>query len=297
MSKNEWESGTLKLPTAEFAKVRKAVEATDRRTKEAVFDHTQRFWKSLTPKQKRDRNAYSEAVRTFCYGADNHEFVNGQWVQRPRTPAGIGDRTPDSVVDDTYDRLSAVLRQRVENERGWTEWQEAPPRRVLKTDMDYPTNRTTSFYAGEEAYITFDRDASTVHWEVHENNHAVERAHEHPHTRGFFDALSKVRWTRGTGGVIAGNDEYNSESRDVGGGANYPTYAIGPLGEAEAPFACVEYLDSKGRRRTRQQMTAKALGRSGRTRGGGGQGRVQAGTPTGGQFTGRFHGESSTYLR
>ncbi len=48
----------------------------------------------------------------------------------------------------------------------------------------------------------------------------------------FFAALSKVRRTRGTGGVITGNDEANRESDHAGGGANYITDGFGPLGQA-----------------------------------------------------------------
>ena len=54
MSRNEWESGTVKLPTGEFPKVRKAMEDADRKAKTAHFERAQAFWKGLPAKAKRD---------------------------------------------------------------------------------------------------------------------------------------------------------------------------------------------------------------------------------------------------
>lgn len=40
MSKNEWEHGTIVLPSSEFAKVRQAVQQADTAHKERVFELT-----------------------------------------------------------------------------------------------------------------------------------------------------------------------------------------------------------------------------------------------------------------
>jgi hypothetical protein len=80
---------------------------------------------------------------------------------------------------------------------------------------------------GHEAGITFVKKLRTVIWSVYENNHAVENAHNHPTGKEFFRRLNRVEWTRGTGGEIVGNDEYNTDSREAGRGANYVTSRYG----------------------------------------------------------------------
>lgn len=90
------------------------------------------------------------------------------------------------------------------------------------------TNRTKMFDVGGEASITFDKN--NVIWNVPENNHACDHAAGHPLHGVFFGALEKIQWTRGTGGVISGNNEYNRDTYEHGGGANYITHTFGPKG-------------------------------------------------------------------
>lgn len=80
----------------------------------------------------------------------------------------------------------------------------------------------------DEAVITIDAKHRSITWRVEENNRAVERARDTAVARALFHGLSSVVWTRGTGGEIAGNDEYNRDSRESGAGANYITGSYGP---------------------------------------------------------------------
>ena len=202
MSCYEWERGTLTLPAAEFSKVYGAVLAEAKSHAQRAHTESQRFWKSLTAKQKRDRDAYRQAAESF--------------VRRQRDlPAGL--ETLLWRCAGSYDGT-------------------VKPRRVLKDDAAIPTNRTTQFDLGE-AFISFDKEKRTVTWEVYENNHAVEHAHQDPVARRLFHALNRVNWTRGSGGVIVGNNEYSREDTSVGGGGNYITACYGPAGEKERKFA------------------------------------------------------------
>lgn len=274
------EHGKFRLPTAEFAGVRQQVASFDKAVKTEAFTEAQRFWKSLPTKARSDPHTYDAAVREFCYGGRG---LNGGSSYNRR---GVTQRT--ALADETFEMLHKPLRQG------------GRPRRVKKDDVDWPTNRTTTFRIGDDAYINFDRANSTVTWTVYDNNYSRDRAHEHPATGAFFKALERVRWTRGTGGSMWGNDEYHQDAYSgMDGGGNYSTYAIGPLGESEAPIQCVEYLDSKGQLRRRTAIIAdatKAQRRSRANSSAGSQGRVQRGVTAGGEFTARRRGEPGTRL-
>lgn len=209
MSRNEWEHGTIKLPAAEFAKVRRAVQAADQQHRQAMFDAAQRFWKSLSRKEQTDRVACRAAAHQFCYD--------------PANPVPEGTPT--------------VLSRGLRGDK---------PTRVLRSDMNFPTNRTVRFDAGDEATVYFDRERRTVTWDVPSNNHAVESARQSPVGQALFAALDRVRWTHGTGGVIVGNDEYNQDANDVGGGGNYCTGAYGYVGIAEQPTHVGPFTNGKG---------------------------------------------------
>ena len=85
------------------------------------------------------------------------------------------------------------------------------PRQPRKNDFPLLGRDKKSIDVGGEACIAFNDDSRTVVWRVSENNHACDYAHEHPMGKAFFQAMSQVNWTRGTGGTIIGNDEYNQD--------------------------------------------------------------------------------------
>lgn len=82
-----------------------------------------------------------------------------------------------------------------------------------------------------DATIVLRNDSHTASWEVYENNRACDHARQHPLACTFFGLLAKIEWTRGSGGTIIGNDEYNRDSHDVGGGGNYIKETFGPNGK------------------------------------------------------------------
>ena len=244
MSRNEWEHGTIVLPSSEFAKVRQAVQQADTAHKEKVFELTQEFWKGLTRKQQTDPAEYRAAGMKFVadrYRKERHYGGYGSYGYSERS------RADDEAANTALGGFSEVTG--IHNGQ-------SKPARVLKSDMQFPTNRTTSFDAG--GYVSFDKSNNSVTWDVAENNHAVEHARDSPKAAALFEAMGKVAWTRGTGGVFTGNDEDSRGDDYEGGGANYVTDAFGPVGAEQAPDHCRPYTDSKGVRVTSRDLQALA---------------------------------------
>lgn len=284
MSRYNWEHGSIKLPSSEFARVRKAMQDADSGHKEAVFAKTQEVWKGLSRKQQTDPAEYRKACTTVIHqqlGALSRPGRNSFLTTDSRDPKAT------AVLEDALLRMTLTGRGK--------------PVRVTRSDMHFPTNRTTIFHTSE-ASISFDRENSTVEWDVPENNHAVERARQDPQAQALFDALESVKWTRGTGGVFTGNDEYNREDNGYGGGGNCCTDAYGPADAAGAPEHCHPYTDSKGHKVTRQDLSDMRRQNVQREMdmyrqySSGTQGRVAKGVRAGGQFTQARRGESGVRL-
>lgn len=238
MTHNDWEEGTIVLPSAAFARVKRAVQDADAAHKEKVFELTQTFWKNLARKEQTSTEAYRAAVE---------RFFAARYIGPGRAPFGSKRAAAgNSVLQDAYGEMVDYDRLR-------------KPSRVIRTDMDFPTNRTTVFTAvGLE--VSFDKKASSMLWSVEENNHAVDDARSHPLGIAVFEALDDVRWTRGTGGYFTGNDEQHSDP-DHGGGENYVSLAFGPVGAEHHPDSCRPFTDSSGRRFTSDVLSKAATER------------------------------------
>ncbi len=216
MSHYDWEAGTLKLPTAEYARVKRFVQDTAKAYSDQKYAHAQVFWKTLPASVKKDQLKYRKRLHAFVYG--NRV---GQYDYDPKLPTsnGLGDDEEGGFGEELYYLLSSMFRKSDDGE--------VAARRVNKTDLKPVTNQTLEYVCGE-GYMRFDPKAHTVHWEVAENNHARDRGRNHPIAQALFQVLDTVKWTRGSGGTIVGNDEYNRDSRDSGGGGNYVIDEYGP---------------------------------------------------------------------
>jgi hypothetical protein len=102
-----------------------------------------------------------------------------------------------------------------------------------------------------EGSVTFDKESSTVRWNTGESRHVIDRAHNSVAGEALFNRIKTVKWTRGTGGVTMGNNEYASEE----GHGDTCHRAYGPIGAAQEPSSCEEYTDSKGNRVTRSDLS------------------------------------------
>ncbi|QOD06150.1 hypothetical protein [Pseudarthrobacter sp. BIM B-2242] len=224
--------GEIVLPSAEFAAVRQAVQKATHEHQSKVFDETQAFWKGLTRKEQTDPAAYTAALQKYVDAKHKQLYPPQSYSSWSRpAPAPF----TEEFVDDVQWRLGLPPGGK--------------PARVLKSDLPFPTNRTTSFPAGEGS-VSFDKDTSTVRWSTSENRGATERAHNSAAGTAFFDRLKTVKWTRNTGGIIMGNNEYAEEA----GRGDECSTAYGPIGAAQEPSSCQEYTDSKGNRVTRADL-------------------------------------------
>jgi hypothetical protein len=203
--------------------------------KDRLYGDAQRFWKELPAAYKRDEKKYTQARDRFVWG----NLGRDQWQPAdPKLPSWRGVQRTDSygmVHDERYGYdlsmlLGGVLHHYVEVDTIYKrEWRTNPPRRVQKRDVENLIGKST----GAKFTLTLGEtriefDGRKVTWSVPENNHACEHAREHLLARTLFDLLARVQWTRGSGGTITGNNEYNQDSRDAGGGGNYVVQEFGP---------------------------------------------------------------------
>lgn len=224
MAWNEWEAGSVKLPEAEYARVRQEVMRADNTHKDKVLGVARDFWQTLDDVETTDRSAYFRAQRDFFRIQERESGM------------------PAEVIAESFGRTSL---------RG-----QEIPRCLLRADMDYPAELTTVFNVGR-ARVIFDPPRLSIIWSVPAGYEAAELAHRHPTAQALFTALRYVRWTPGTGGWIEGNDDTN---RDYGaGGALRPAYipvAWGPLGAKAHASSCEPYRDASGTEMTRETLDA-----------------------------------------
>lgn len=209
MSKYEWERGTIKLPSAAAPKMRRALVAAQQKHFDDVFAEAKKFWaeNKTTSKKKLWDTLYADEIKYDRRGWGSPALNMSDAKKEARS---IFYGMAQSYPDDT-NKPRAPKKEDVAQRVG--------PR---------ATSRTTKFLA-EDGMIIFK--GNNVTWDVGENNHAVDRARDSVLGGVFFNELDRVQWTRGTGGKIVGNDEYNKESDYVGGGGNYETGGYGPLGD------------------------------------------------------------------
>jgi hypothetical protein len=217
MSTYEWEKGDFKLSVAGFRKFAddfygayNAARAKDKLTLEALRLDMLESSKGQRGKDwdKIFDEISSKTIKTGYYGATSSKYEF----------ATISNERARGILLVTVDPATKAQTRHA-------------PRALRKADLAPASLKTKPALSFEDASFRLDPSTRTVSWRVQDNNHACDRAHEHPLGALFWTAMGKVEWTRGTGGVLVGNDEYNRENEDEGGGGNYVKSRIGPLGE------------------------------------------------------------------
>jgi hypothetical protein len=203
MSRNEWERGEIKLSTKEFSSVRRDMIAAYNARQIRLFEQAKQVYSSLNDAGKGKR------------GFDYHTAFE-------RVPAIVHTL---NGRDGYHEIFASIFPSKLVEGKGWMH--SSKPKAPKKNQFAPLKQSATVIPVGNEAGIGFKKDLRLVTWQVSENNHSVDRAREHKIGVAFFNRLSRVVWTRGTGGEIVGNDEYNQDSRESGGGSNYVTARYG----------------------------------------------------------------------
>lgn len=226
------------LPDAEFAPTRQAVQAADRQRKEEVFEHTQRCWRSMTRRERTNTEAYAEAVERYARVELTEWVPRRDWVGLP-----IETMVRDGVHGDVVKKLMSVAGDK--------------PRRVLATDMNYPTNRTTDFVDEVNGVtVTFDRPSNSVRYEVHSGDGALVRARRSWLREALLDRMESMRWTRGTGGVVVRDGEAVGLDGGAEGRVESVTAGYGYIGLDRCPEVTTPF----GGDRTRVPAVAAGYG-------------------------------------
>lgn len=191
MSFYAWESGTIVLPSVAVKPLRDKLNATLNANRTALWVAA----KLVSAQLRKSRMKESHRV----------PFVIGDAI------AAAGVRLSESQLEDLHNVI--VIGS------GPAGYAAALDRAVGAKG----TSSTNSWTVGGGASITLD--GRNLRWEVRNNDRSVERAHAHPLGATLFRQLDRITWTRGTGGELIGNDEYNQDNQDSGGGANYVTHS------------------------------------------------------------------------
>lgn len=201
MSCYEWERGTIKLPAKDWAGFRKSLLEAWNKHQLELLERAQRAHERIKSalKGKRGKARDEALVRAIqLHVGDLHREANEplvhlvlQWDRETRR-YGLKPTAPKKKDLQLF---------------------------ALSKDADIQL---------PDAYVGLRNATRSVTWDVGENNHARQHARDHWFARLLFAKLGRITWTRGSGGKIVGNDEYNRDNEHEGGGGNYVTAEYGP---------------------------------------------------------------------
>jgi len=212
MSNYNWARGTITIPTKDYPKVRDALiayENTRQANLYAIAFKVYEIFKGLKFKRGTDRFAIAESASDA-----EHYFGAGNRI----------DRTFGASFDcEDRRKIALSIFPPQKDEDGKVRWNNKHTTRAQKPKRkDFPlANKSTRRFNAPDLTISLDPKTRVVSFDGDENNRAQERALEGNLARALFRALDRVTWTRGSGGKIIGNDEYNGDDCSEGGGANY----------------------------------------------------------------------------
>lgn len=229
MSCYEWERGTIKIPSKDWAGLKAAVRNQYNQKQEFGFAMALAMYYHLKETLKGRRNQHLLA-RDALEDAENKGFTvtDSALKDTAFNPKLLGGgnwkfRVSPGKHAEEHDFWCDVKNSVLAVKDG-----KLTLKKPTKKDWAKATNKDRVFRIDDADIIFSDDKQKTVTWDVQDNNHAVERARRHSLAKALFHALDKIQWTRGSGGEIVGNNEYNRDDCSAGGGANYVSESYGP---------------------------------------------------------------------
>ncbi|CAM3836706.1 hypothetical protein VRRI112168_02450 [Vreelandella rituensis] len=211
MSRYDWEAGTIKIPTRAWVPLKKVLRETHNAQRERVHKLAEQVQPRLAAEFKGKRDTHESAVRFFTFDL----------AEKLCREESVADLAAELVLESLKEGSAWQTRKITQA--------------MLDTCVGPKATNKTLHYSGGEWDISLDDTARTVHWDVHENNRAVEAARESLMGHTLFKELNRIDYgkQKAMGGVIVGNDEYNQDDCGLGGGGNYETASFGKAGERE----------------------------------------------------------------
>jgi hypothetical protein len=205
MSCYEWESGSISIPRAEWAGFKAAVRDAHNAEQKRLL--------ALAVRMQEEMVKAATGQRNVDWRKLSHQVID-KVAPRERDAWNV----LFSIFAPNREKACAAAGKTFADPMDLKGSAGRPPK---PTKGMFPeANGKTMQFSLPDAGISFDDKARTVHWQVHENNHAIEHAREHPVAVALFRALDRMKWDTKSGGEIVGNNEYNRDSRDAGGGGN-----------------------------------------------------------------------------
>lgn len=252
MSCYGWERGEFTLSTLEFRRFKNDFLTALNRALEADYQTALKVYEALLAAGKGKRKFDWEEA----FNALMREEVPAPYSRFSFGPLKVPKY--EFKLLDSWNVRHRMLTKPKLNEQGHVVGHDkCPPRKPTKTAYaGFSLSKTLAVQGSDsEASVSFDPAKRQLVWNVSENNHSVERARESLLGRLFFEQLGRVKWTRGTGGHITGNDEYRREGRGPGEGGNELKETYGPRGDQERD---VQYRSLGLRPSTRRKLTHSA---------------------------------------
>ena len=217
MSSYEWEGGEIHIPAKQWAKFRTDLLRTWNGRQLANWQLAKEAHKAAkaAAKGKRGEKRINAILPRLAQSAGGTINKWGEFEAPMKRNGFWGPPVIDTAAEDRW----AMLEQYCLS--GWGKARNLSQAQPQKKAFSIKAlSKSTSMNFGG-AHISFNNEYNVVVWDVSENNKACERAHEWWFAKELFNALRAIKWTRNSGGTIMGNDEYNRENYDTGGGQDY----------------------------------------------------------------------------